>query len=144
MHQQPCGNQGLVSVPDPKPTPARIAFLHVILEAIYALDEVWGKTNQGLTDDNFSPYSSEQDGTLHVEVCILDSAEQLWGSVVCRALQKFLQFFSSLQETLRVGRLVLSPLHDGIQVATSQFGVVVLLLEIWNVQKLQSCYPAIK
>ena len=102
------------------------------------------KTNQGLTDDNFSSYSSEQDGTLHVEVCILDSAEQLWGSVVCRALQKFLQFFSSLQETLRVGRLVLSPLHDGIQVATSQFGVVVLLLEIWNVQKLQSCYPAIK
>ena len=27
----------LVSVPDPKPTPARI------LEAIYALDEVWGR-----------------------------------------------------------------------------------------------------
>ena len=38
----------LVSVPDPKPTPARIAFSiasvfpHVILEAIYAPDEVWG------------------------------------------------------------------------------------------------------
>ena len=31
----------LVSVPDPKPTPARIAF--VILEAIYAPDEVWGR-----------------------------------------------------------------------------------------------------
>ena len=29
----------LVSVPDPKPTPAQIAFS--ILEAIYALDEVW-------------------------------------------------------------------------------------------------------
>ena len=77
------------------------------------------ETKQGLTDDNFSPYPSEQDGTLHVQVCILDSAEQLWGSVVCRALQKFLQFFSGLQEALLVGRLVLPPLHDGIQVATS-------------------------
>ena len=43
VHQQPCGNQGLVSVPDPKPTPARITFPHVILEVIYALDEVWGR-----------------------------------------------------------------------------------------------------
>ena len=33
----------LVSVPDPKPTPARIAFSIVVLEAIYALDEVWGQ-----------------------------------------------------------------------------------------------------
>ena len=34
----------LVSVPDPKPTPAWIAFsiVCVILEAIYAPDEVWG------------------------------------------------------------------------------------------------------
>ena len=36
----------LVSVPDPKPTPAQIAFsivfLHVILKAIYVPDEVWG------------------------------------------------------------------------------------------------------
>ena len=31
----------LVSVPDPKPTPAQIAFSIVILEAIYAPDEVW-------------------------------------------------------------------------------------------------------
>ena len=31
----------LVSVPDPKPTPARIAFS--ILEAIYTPDEVWGQ-----------------------------------------------------------------------------------------------------
>ena len=36
----------VVSVPDPKPTPARIAFsvfLHAILEAIYVLDEVSGR-----------------------------------------------------------------------------------------------------
>ena len=39
----------LVSVPDPKPIPARIAFSiahvfpYVILEAIYAPDEVWGR-----------------------------------------------------------------------------------------------------
>ena len=35
----------LVSVPDPKPTPARIAFSfpRVILEAIYVPDEVWGR-----------------------------------------------------------------------------------------------------
>ena len=33
----------LVSVPDPKPTPARIASSIVILEAIYAPDEVWGR-----------------------------------------------------------------------------------------------------
>ena len=35
----------IVSIPDPKPTPVRIAFsiLHVILEAIYAPDEVWGR-----------------------------------------------------------------------------------------------------
>ena len=35
----------VVSVPDPKPTPARIAFsiTRVILEAIYAPDEVWGR-----------------------------------------------------------------------------------------------------
>ena len=34
----------VVSVPDPKPTLVRIAFSfpHAILEAIYALDEVWG------------------------------------------------------------------------------------------------------
>ena len=34
----------LVSVPDPKPTPAQIAFniVPVILEAIYGPDEVWG------------------------------------------------------------------------------------------------------
>ena len=34
----------LVSVPDPKPTPARIAFsiAGVILEVIYTPDEVWG------------------------------------------------------------------------------------------------------
>ena len=36
----------LVSVPDPKPTPVRIAFSipRVILEAIYAPDEVWDET----------------------------------------------------------------------------------------------------
>ena len=36
----------LVSVPDPKPTPAQIAFSIpcVILEAIYAPDEVWDET----------------------------------------------------------------------------------------------------
>ena len=33
----------LVSVPDPKPTPARISVPRVILEAIYAPDEVWGR-----------------------------------------------------------------------------------------------------
>ena len=37
----------VVSVPDPKPTPARIAFsiarALAILEAIYVLDEVWGR-----------------------------------------------------------------------------------------------------
>ena len=35
----------LVSVPDPKPTPARITFsiMCVILEAIYTPDEVWGR-----------------------------------------------------------------------------------------------------
>ena len=35
----------LVSVSDPKPTPARIAFNipHVILKAIYVPDEVWGQ-----------------------------------------------------------------------------------------------------
>ena len=37
----------IVSVPDPKPTPARIAFSithkRVILEVIYAPDEVWGR-----------------------------------------------------------------------------------------------------
>ena len=33
----------LVSVPDPKPTPARISIPRVILEAIYAPDEVWGR-----------------------------------------------------------------------------------------------------
>ena len=35
----------LVSVPDPKSTPARIAFSfpRVILEVIYVLDEVWGR-----------------------------------------------------------------------------------------------------
>ena len=35
----------LVSVSDPKPTPAQIAFsiLRIILEAIYAPDEVWGQ-----------------------------------------------------------------------------------------------------
>ena len=34
-----------VDVPDPKPTPARIAFsiVRVILEATYAPDEVWGR-----------------------------------------------------------------------------------------------------
>ena len=34
----------LVSVSDPKPTPVRIAFSirYTGLEAIYALDEVWG------------------------------------------------------------------------------------------------------
>ena len=33
----------VVSVPDPKPTPAQIALsiVGVILEAIYTLDEVW-------------------------------------------------------------------------------------------------------
>jgi len=38
-------NMVLVSVPDPKPTPAWIAFsiTYVILEAIYAPDEVWGQ-----------------------------------------------------------------------------------------------------
>jgi len=39
--------EALVLVPDPKPTPVRIAFSitrifsHVILEAIYMPDEVW-------------------------------------------------------------------------------------------------------
>ena len=35
----------IVSVPDPKPTPARIGFsiTCVILEVIYALEEVWGR-----------------------------------------------------------------------------------------------------
>ena len=35
----------LVSVPDPKPTPARIAFsiARIQLEVIYAPDEVWGR-----------------------------------------------------------------------------------------------------
>ena len=37
----------LVSVPDPKPTLAQIAF--VILEAIYAPDEVWGR-DYGIPD----------------------------------------------------------------------------------------------
>ena len=39
-------SSSLVSVPDPKPTPARIAFsiLRVILEAIYAPGEVWDET----------------------------------------------------------------------------------------------------
>ena len=34
-----------ISVPDPKPTPARIAFsiVCVILEVIYVPDEVWGR-----------------------------------------------------------------------------------------------------
>ena len=32
----------LVSVPDPKPTPARISFPCVILEVIYTPNEVWG------------------------------------------------------------------------------------------------------
>ena len=37
-------SSSLVSVPDPKPTPVRIAFsiLRVILEVIYAPGEVWG------------------------------------------------------------------------------------------------------
>ena len=42
-----CTMYGVVLVPDPKPTPARITFSiifpHVILEAIYAPDEVWGR-----------------------------------------------------------------------------------------------------
>ena len=35
----------IVLVPDPKPTPAQIAFsiVHLILEAIYPPDEVWGR-----------------------------------------------------------------------------------------------------
>ena len=35
----------LVSVPDPKPTPARITFsiTRIILEVIYVPDEVWGR-----------------------------------------------------------------------------------------------------
>ena len=48
-------SHNLVSVPDPKPTPAQIGlkycdlirhvycFLRVVLEAIYAPDEVWGQ-----------------------------------------------------------------------------------------------------
>ena len=39
-------SSSLVSVPDPKPTPVRIAFsiLRVILEVIYAPGEVWDET----------------------------------------------------------------------------------------------------
>ena len=35
----------LASVPDPKPTLARIAFSNVILEVIYVPDEVGGETS---------------------------------------------------------------------------------------------------
>ena len=37
----------LVSIPDPKPTTAQIAF--VVLEAIYVWDEVWGR-DYGIPD----------------------------------------------------------------------------------------------
>ena len=46
--------QHLVSVPDPKPTPARIAFPCVILEVIYAPDEVWGRD---YSTSNYQPIS---------------------------------------------------------------------------------------
>ena len=53
----------LVSVPDPKPTPAWIVFsivLSVILEVIYTPDEVWEETRSELADSQhalvrFSP-----------------------------------------------------------------------------------------
>ena len=56
MESGPLVPQAIVSVPDPKPTPAWIAFSiargegsfpRIILEAIYAPDEVWGRDYTG-------------------------------------------------------------------------------------------------
>lgn len=86
-----------------------------------------------------SHYPSKQDGTLHVQVGILNSAKQFWSPVVRRALQKDLQFPPGLLKMLYmyIGWLLLPQLHHRIQVAAGQFGVVVLLLysngDIWVV-----------
>lgn len=63
-----------------------------------------------------SHYPSKQDGALHVQVGILNSAKQLWSPVVRRALQKGLQFPPGLLKMLYmyVGGLLLPQLHHRI------------------------------
>ena len=61
-----------VSVPGPKPTPARISFSvfpHVILEVICALDEVWDEIS-------FSVFP-------HVILEVICAADEVWDETCC-------------------------------------------------------------